>query len=109
MLEPTQDTSLKYDVHLSVRIPADLRDKARAKAQETGIAIAHVVRQALERSGGSVPRAAKLLGLSTKTLEARMGRLGLAKQAINAASEKMSQSSAVDAVKKAIDDAIAGK
>lgn len=59
MLEPTQapaprssevgqDTSLKYNVHLSVRIPADLRDKARAKAHKTGITLAHVVRKALE-------------------------------------------------------------
>jgi tetratricopeptide (TPR) repeat protein len=39
----------------------------------------------------------------------RMGRLSQAKQAIDAASEKMSGSSAVDAVKKAIDDAIAGQ
>ena len=36
-----------------------------------------LVRQALERSGGSVPQAAKLLGLTSKTLEARMERYGL--------------------------------
>lgn len=36
-----------------------------------------LVRQALERSGSNVPKAAKLLGLTTKTLEARMNRLGL--------------------------------
>ena len=36
-----------------------------------------LVRQALDRSGASVPKAAKLLGLTTKTLEARMARLGL--------------------------------
>lgn len=36
-----------------------------------------LVRQALDRSGGSVPQAAKLLGLTTKTLEARMERYGL--------------------------------
>jgi two-component system response regulator AtoC len=36
-----------------------------------------LVRQALDRSGGSVPKAAKLLGLTAKTLEARMQRLGL--------------------------------
>ncbi len=36
-----------------------------------------LVRQALDRSGSSVPKAAKLLGLTTKTLEARMQRLGL--------------------------------
>lgn len=36
-----------------------------------------LVRQALERSGSSVPKAAKLLGLTQKTLEARMQRLGL--------------------------------
>lgn len=35
------------------------------------------IKQALERSGGSVPKAAKLLGLTTKTLEARMQKFGL--------------------------------
>jgi len=36
-----------------------------------------LVRQALDRSGANVPKAAKLLGLTSKTLEARMQRLGL--------------------------------
>ncbi|MBS3957385.1 MAG: sigma-54-dependent Fis family transcriptional regulator [Clostridiales bacterium] len=36
-----------------------------------------LVRQALDRAGGNVPKAAKLLGLTTKTLEARMQRLGV--------------------------------
>lgn len=36
-----------------------------------------LVKQALERAGGSTPKAAKLLGLTTRTLEARMGRFGL--------------------------------
>jgi DNA-binding NtrC family response regulator len=36
-----------------------------------------LVRQALGRSGGSAPQAAKLLGLTTKTLQARMERYGL--------------------------------
>jgi two-component system, NtrC family, response regulator AtoC len=36
-----------------------------------------LVRQALDRTGGSVPKASKLLGLTAKTLEARMQRLGL--------------------------------
>lgn len=36
-----------------------------------------LVRQALDRSGGAVPKAAKLLGLTAKTLEVRMQRLGL--------------------------------
>ncbi|MBN2840254.1 MAG: hypothetical protein JXP37_04775, partial [Coriobacteriia bacterium] len=36
-----------------------------------------LVRQALDRSGGSIPQAAKLIGLTTKTLEARMERYGL--------------------------------
>jgi len=36
-----------------------------------------LVRQALARTGGSAPKAAKLLGLTAKTLEARMQRLGL--------------------------------
>ncbi|MCE5190374.1 MAG: sigma-54 dependent transcriptional regulator [Actinomycetia bacterium] len=35
------------------------------------------VKQALERTGGIIPKAAKLLGLTTKTLEARMERYGL--------------------------------
>jgi len=35
------------------------------------------VRQALDRAGGNTPKAAKLLGLTTKTLEARMQRYGL--------------------------------
>ena len=35
------------------------------------------VRQGLDRTGGNVPKAAKLLGLTTKTLEARMARYGL--------------------------------
>ena len=39
----------------------------------------------------------------------RTGRLGPAKQAIEAAYTKMPQSPAVAAVKKAIDDAIAGQ
>ena len=36
-----------------------------------------LIRQALERAGASTPKAAKLLGLTTKTLEARMERYGL--------------------------------
>ncbi|TLM93643.1 MAG: sigma-54-dependent Fis family transcriptional regulator, partial [Actinobacteria bacterium] len=36
-----------------------------------------LIRQALERTGSSTPKAAKLLGLTAKTLEARMQRLGL--------------------------------
>ncbi len=39
----------------------------------------------------------------------RTGKLNQAKQAIEAASQKMSQSLAVDTIKKAIDDAIVGK
>ncbi|MDY0340109.1 MAG: sigma-54 dependent transcriptional regulator [Coriobacteriia bacterium] len=36
-----------------------------------------LIRQALDRTGGSAPKAAKLLGLTTRTLEARMERYGL--------------------------------
>jgi two-component system response regulator AtoC len=36
-----------------------------------------MVRQALDRTGANVPKSAKLLGLTAKTLEARMQRLGL--------------------------------
>ncbi|MDY0088384.1 MAG: sigma-54 dependent transcriptional regulator, partial [Coriobacteriia bacterium] len=41
-----------------------------------------LVRQALARAGGSVPKAAKLLGLTAKTFEARMQRFGLCGLAI---------------------------
>jgi DNA-binding NtrC family response regulator len=37
-----------------------------------------LVQQALDRAGGKVAKAAKMLGLTPKTLEARMQRLGLA-------------------------------
>ncbi len=36
-----------------------------------------LLRQALDRSGGNVAKAAKLLGLTTKTFEARMSKFGL--------------------------------
>ena len=36
-----------------------------------------LIRQALDRSGANIPKAAKLVGLTSKTLEARMQRLGL--------------------------------
>jgi two-component system response regulator AtoC len=36
-----------------------------------------LIRQALDRSGGSTAKAAKLVGLTPKTLEARMQRLGI--------------------------------
>jgi two-component system response regulator AtoC len=36
-----------------------------------------LVKQALNRTGGNVAKAAKLLGLTTKTLEARMAKFGL--------------------------------
>jgi DNA-binding NtrC family response regulator len=36
-----------------------------------------LIRQALDRSGGNASKAAKLVGLTVKTLEARMQRLGL--------------------------------
>lgn len=48
---------------------------------ESGVDLEEVeldfVKQALERAGGSTPKAAKLLGLTTKTLEARMSKFGL--------------------------------
>jgi len=40
---------LKYDQLLQVRIPFDLHEKAKAKSDETGITLSHVVRQALEK------------------------------------------------------------
>jgi len=48
---------------------------------EEGVVLEEVeldlVRQALDRAGGAVPKAAKLLGLTAKTLEARMQRFGI--------------------------------
>jgi len=70
-------------------LPAEVRTGAcgpsRSSSEftlpEEGIDLEEVeldlLRQALDRSGGSVPKAAKLVGLTTKTLEARMQRLGL--------------------------------
>ena len=74
-------------------LPADLPTEVRAGATasppspggfqlpEDGIDLEEVeldlLRQALSRAGGSVPKAAKLVGLTAKTLEARMERFGL--------------------------------
>jgi DNA-binding NtrC family response regulator len=70
-------------------LPLEIRMNSRAcepQSQEfvlpeEGIDLEEVeldlVRQALARTGGSAPKAAKLLGLTAKTLEARMQRLGL--------------------------------
>jgi len=70
-------------------LPAEVRTGACAIERgvggfmlpEDGVSLEEVeldlVRQALERTGGNAPKAAKLLGLTTKTLEARMQRLGL--------------------------------
>ena len=70
-------------------LPAEVRTGACGPARssseftlpEEGIDLEEVeldlLRQALDRTGGSVPKAAKLVGLTTKTLEARMQRLGL--------------------------------
>ncbi len=48
---------------------------------ESGVDLEEVeldlVKQALDRAGGVAPKAAKLLGLTTKTLEARMQKYGL--------------------------------
>jgi two-component system, NtrC family, response regulator AtoC len=60
--------------------PAD-RVQTGFSLPEDGVDLEEVeldlVRQALDRTGGSVPKAAKLVGLTAKTLEARMQRLGL--------------------------------
>jgi transcriptional regulator with PAS, ATPase and Fis domain len=57
------------------------RSSAGFVLPEEGINLEEVeldlVRQALDRAGSNVPKAAKLLGLTTKTLEARMQRFGL--------------------------------
>jgi two-component system response regulator AtoC len=74
-------------------LPSDLPAEVRAGATagppspggfllpEDGVDLEEVeldlMRQALSRAGGSVPKAAKLVGLTAKTLEARMERFGL--------------------------------
>jgi DNA-binding NtrC family response regulator len=70
-------------------LPAEIRsgqmlgERAACKFSlpEEGVNLEEVeldlVRQALDRAGGSVPKAAKMLGLTAKTMEARMQRLGL--------------------------------
>jgi two-component system response regulator AtoC len=71
-------------------LPSEVREGTRApgagsaagfKLPEEGVNLEEVeldlVRQALDRAGGSTPKAAKLLGMTAKTLEARMQRFGL--------------------------------
>ncbi len=38
----------KYAIPVQVRIPFDLHEKAKAKSQETGVTLSHVIRKALE-------------------------------------------------------------
>jgi DNA-binding NtrC family response regulator len=81
---------LAHDDEIDVKdLPAEVRMGAPAcetvsadlALPEDGVDLEEVeldlVRQALERSGGSKAKAAKLLGLTPKTMEARMNRLGL--------------------------------
>jgi two-component system response regulator AtoC len=71
------------DLPAEVRAGLNSRDRASSGfvLPEEGIDLEEMeldmVRQALDRTGASVPKAAKLLGLTAKTLEARMQRLGL--------------------------------
>ena len=71
------------DLPAEVRAGLNSRDRAAGgfTLPEDGIDLEEVeldmVRQALDRTGANVPKAAKLLGLTAKTLEARMQRLGL--------------------------------
>ena len=71
------------DLPAEVRVGLSSRDRSvgRFLLPEDGVDLEEVeldmVRQALDRTGANVPKAAKLLGLTAKTLEARMQRLGL--------------------------------
>jgi DNA-binding NtrC family response regulator len=71
------------DLPAEVRAGLNSRDRAASSFQlpDDGIDLEEVelelIRQALDRSGANVPKAAKLLGLTAKTLEARMQRFGL--------------------------------
>jgi DNA-binding NtrC family response regulator len=72
-----------HDLPSEVRAGLSMRDRAASSFQlpEDGIDLEEVelelVRQALDRTGANVPKAAKLLGLTAKTLEVRMQRFGL--------------------------------
>jgi DNA-binding NtrC family response regulator len=72
-----------HDLPSEVRAGLSIRDRAASSFQlpEDGIDLEEVelelVRQALDRTGANVPKAAKLLGLTAKTLEVRMQRFGL--------------------------------
>lgn len=70
---------LPAEVRAGVACPD--RGPSRFSLPEDGVDLEEVeldlVRQALDRSGANVPKAAKLLGLTAKTLEVRMQRLGL--------------------------------
>jgi len=81
---------LAHEEEIGIRdLPAEVRlGDLSCQASSTGFVLPEagvdleeveldLVRQALERAGGSAPKAAKLLGLTAKTLEARMTRLGL--------------------------------
>jgi len=71
------------DLPAEVRAGANLGERAEGgfNLPDEGVDLEEVeldlVRQALDRTGRSVPKSAKLLGLTAKTLEARMQRLGL--------------------------------
>jgi DNA-binding NtrC family response regulator len=71
------------DLPAEVRAGFNSRDRAASSFQlpDEGIDLEEVelelIRQALDRTGANVPKAAKLLGLTAKTLEARMQRFGL--------------------------------
>jgi two-component system, NtrC family, response regulator AtoC len=68
-------TEVRSGSHLHVESEAgfDLPDEG-CDLEEVELAL---IRQALARTGSNVPKAAKLLGLTPKTLEARMERFGL--------------------------------
>lgn len=69
-------------------LPEEVRSGVERGGAQTGLSLPDggcdleeveldLVKQALTRTGGNVPKAAKLLGLTPKTLEARMARFGL--------------------------------
>jgi DNA-binding NtrC family response regulator len=78
-----EDEISVQDLPAEVRMGAPVCEVASADMMlpDDGVDLEEVeldlVRQALERAGGSKAKAAKLLGLTPKTMEARMTRLGL--------------------------------
>lgn len=48
MVENESAKDKEMDASISVKLPSDLRDKAREKSEKTGVSLSFIVRKALE-------------------------------------------------------------